>query len=115
MTVEVKEKTARAMAPQQKQELTGAESTRPGLVFTPPMDVFETESAITVVADMPGVRPDGLSIDLRDNVLSIEARVDDVQDENERTLLQEYETGSFRREFRLTRKPSKALAASAAA
>jgi len=101
MTVRVKDET-KEMAPRQKQELTGAESTRPGLVFTPAIDIFETEAAITVIADMPGVRPDGLGIDLRENVLSIEGQVADVRRENEQELLREYETGSFRREFRLT-------------
>ena len=101
MTVKVKDET-KEMAPRQKQELAGAESTRPGPVFTPAMDIFETEAAITVLADMPGVRADGLGIDLRENVLSIEGRVADVPRENEQELLSEYETGSFRREFRLT-------------
>ena len=101
MTVKVKDET-KEMAPRQKQELAGAESTRPGPVFTPAMDIFETEAAITVLADMPGVRADGLGIDLRENVLSIEGRVADVPRENEQELLSEYETCSFRREFRLT-------------
>lgn len=102
MTVGIQEKPAKEMAPRQKHEATGAESTRPGPVFTPPMDIFETESAITVLADMPGVRTDGLTIDLRDNVLSIEGQVADTTSPNEQPLLKEYETGSYRREFRLT-------------
>ena len=102
MTVLTKEKTGKEMAPRQKQELAGVESTRPGPVFTPAMDILETESAITVLADMPGVRADGLSIDLRKNVLSIEGRVADPDVRSEQVLLREYETGSFRREFRLT-------------
>jgi HSP20 family protein len=102
MTVTLKEETTKEMVPRQKQELTGAESTRPGFVFTPAVDIFETETAITVLADMPGVRADGLGIDLRENVLSIEGRVADIESPGEQVLLQEYETGSFRREFRLT-------------
>jgi HSP20 family molecular chaperone IbpA len=90
------------MVPRPKQELTGAESTRPGVVFTPAVDIFETESALTMLADMPGVHADGLTIDLRENVLSIEGRVQETSRESERELLREYETGSFRREFRLT-------------
>lgn len=100
MTVKVKENT-KEMTASPKQELAGAESTRPGRVFTPPMDIFESEGAITILADMPGVRADGLSIDLRDNVLSIEGHVAEAES-GEEMLLQEYETGSFRREFRLT-------------
>jgi HSP20 family molecular chaperone IbpA len=90
------------MTPQEKQEITGAESTRSGLVFTPAVDICESDSAIVLVADMPGVRRDGLSIDLRENVLTIEGRIDDDGTGRGRVVLQEYETGSFRREFRLT-------------
>jgi HSP20 family molecular chaperone IbpA len=102
MTVKLEKKSMKEMAPRPKQELAGAESTRPGLVFTPAVDIFETEAAITVLADMPGVRVDGLGIDLRDNVLSIEGRVAEIQGEKEQMLLQEYRTGSFHRDFRLT-------------
>jgi HSP20 family molecular chaperone IbpA len=102
MTVKTKEATTKEMAPREKQELAGAESTRPGHLFTPAVDIFETEAAITVLADMPGVRADGLAIDLRDNVLSIEGRIQEEERKNEHVLLKEYETGSFRREFRLT-------------
>ena len=103
MTVKTKEKEAtKEMTPHPKQELTGAESTRPGPVFTPAVDILETEAAITVLADMPGVQPDGLTIDLSDNVVTIEGRVAESEGKNERMLIQEYETGSFRREFHLT-------------
>jgi HSP20 family molecular chaperone IbpA len=35
---------------------TPAEQTRPGFVFTPAVDIFETDKEITLLADMPGVR-----------------------------------------------------------
>ena len=101
MTVKVKEET-KEMMPRQKEELVGAETTRPGRMFTPAVDIFETESAITVLADMPGVHADSLAIDLRENVLTIEGQVNAAERGNEQMLLQEYDTGGFRREFRLT-------------
>ncbi|NIL99645.1 MAG: Hsp20 family protein [Acidobacteria bacterium] len=102
MTVLTKERTKKEMEPRQKQEITGAEATRPGPIFTPAVDIFETESSITLLADMPGVLADGLGIDLKDNVLIIDGRVEPQASGGERRLLQEYETGSFRREFRLS-------------
>ena len=40
----------------EKREVTSpAEQTKAGVVFTPPVDIFETPSEITVLADMPGV------------------------------------------------------------
>lgn len=102
MTKKTEKQTSKEMAPRQKHELAGAETTRPGRVFTPAVDILETEAAITMLADMPGVRPDGLAIDLRENVLSIDGTVGSVEGENERILLFEYETGAYHREFRLT-------------
>lgn len=101
MTVKVQEET-KAMTPSPKQELTGAESTRPGRVFTPNVDIFETDAAITLLADMPGVRRDGLTIDLRDNVLTIDGNVEEFLDKDARVLLAEYDIGSFHRDFRLS-------------
>ena len=36
------------------------EQTRPGPVYPPAADIFETENAITVLADMPGVKAQDL-------------------------------------------------------
>jgi HSP20 family molecular chaperone IbpA len=102
MTTKAKEESGHEMTTAQKQELAGAESTRPGPVFTPAVDIFETDAAITVLADMPGLQADGLKIDLRDSMLTIDGSVAEVEDEDERTVLREYDTGSFHREFRLS-------------
>jgi HSP20 family protein len=37
-----------------------AEETRPGVVFTPDVDIFENDQQITLLADMPGVAPDDI-------------------------------------------------------
>ena len=102
MTTSTKERTSKDLEPRAKHEVTGTESTRPGRIFSPAVDIFETDGAITVLADMPGVRADGLTIDLRENTLTIDGRIADIEGPNEQALLTEYETGSFRREFRLT-------------
>ncbi|HXV75181.1 MAG TPA: Hsp20/alpha crystallin family protein [Candidatus Polarisedimenticolaceae bacterium] len=98
----MKEATKKEMTQREKQPVSGAESTRPGRVFTPVVDIYETDGAITLLADMPGVTSEGLAIDLRDNVLTIDGSVDDVGGPNEVLLLREYDTGAYRREFRLT-------------
>jgi HSP20 family protein len=86
----------------EKQELTSpAEQTTPGLVFTPDVDIFETEKEITLLADMPGVKSDDLSIDLRDNTLTLSADIAPVDDANEEDILKEYETGRYYRQFTL--------------
>ena len=87
----------------EKQELAHpAEQTRPGLVFTPSVDIFETDNEITLLADMPGVVPDNLSIDLRDNTLTLEGDIAPVGDQNEGMVYSEYSTGRYYRQFTLS-------------
>jgi HSP20 family protein len=87
----------------EKQEVTTpAEQTTPGLVFTPAVDIFETEKEITLLADMPGVKADNLMIDLRDNTLTLSADIAPAETANEEDLLVEYETGKYYRQFTLS-------------
>jgi HSP20 family molecular chaperone IbpA len=86
----------------EKQEVTGpAEQTTPGLVFTPAVDIFETEKEITLLADMPGVKADDLTIDLRDNTLTLSADGAGEKNGDEEEILTEYETGRYYRQFTL--------------
>ncbi len=77
------------------------EQTRPGPVYSPAVDIFEHESAITVLADMPGVRAQDLEIDLRENVLTLTGRVSQPAAEGPAHVLREYEPGTFFRQFTL--------------
>ena len=87
---------------QEKQEVVSpAEQTKPGLVFTPAVDIFETDKEITLLADMPGVSADDLTIDLRDNTLTLTADVASSESRNEESMLKEYETGRYYRQFTL--------------
>ena len=86
-----------------KQEVsTPAEQTRPGLVFTPSVDIFETEQEIILLADMPGVTADNLNIDLRENILTLEGGVEPSAVDKGEVLLMEYETGKYYRQFTLS-------------
>jgi len=40
-------------------------------VFMPPADIYETKDSIVVLAEMPGVSPDGVDISLERRVLTI--------------------------------------------
>jgi HSP20 family molecular chaperone IbpA len=87
----------------EKQEVsTAAEQTTPGLVFTPDVDIFETEKSITLLADMPGVQADGLTIDLRENTLTLSADTRPIQHQNEEDVFIEYGTGKYYRQFTLS-------------
>ncbi len=48
---------AKALQAKKKSEVPRPmEQTRPGAVFAPDVDIFETEEGITLLADMPGVK-----------------------------------------------------------
>ena len=87
----------------EKKEVAGkAEQTKPGPVFTPSVDIFETETALTVLADLPGVTADNLDIDLHEDVLSLVAHITEEREPGESLLLKEYETGRYIRKFTLS-------------
>lgn len=87
----------------EKQELTTpAEQTRTGLVFTPNVDIYETEKDIILVADMPGVKTKDLSIDLRDDTLTLSGDIDPFENPDEQDMMIEYEVGKFYRQFTLS-------------
>ena len=72
----------------EKQELSSpVELIRPGLVFTPAVDIFETDQQITILADMPGVATEDISIDLREGVLTIAGEVKPWEKADEKDVL----------------------------
>jgi len=87
----------------EKQEVAQpAEQTRPGVYFTPSVDIFETDNDITLLADMPGVKAEDLVIDLRDNTLTLEGNIVPVNSSNEESVYEEYSMGRFYRQFSLS-------------
>ena len=97
------DKDAKGLQVKPKQEVTSpAELTRPGLVFTPYVDIFETDDEITLLADMPGVSADNLTIDLRENILTLTGEVAPFEGANKEDVLIEYEIGKYHRQFNLS-------------
>ena len=94
---------SRELQLKEKQELSvPGEQTKSGPVFTPAVDIFETEKNITLLADLPGVKSDELNIDLRDNVLTLTGDVTPWEGAEEEDLLIEYEIGRYFRQFTLS-------------
>lgn len=77
------------------------EQTRSGPVYTPAADIFENDNAITVLADMPGVRAEDLKIDLHESVLTLTGHVTAPEKPGESDVLREYRSGTFFRQFSL--------------
>lgn len=94
---------ASEMQAREKVELqTQAEGTRDVPVYIPAVDIYESEDALTLLADMPGVGPDSVTIDIRENQLTIRGNVTP-EETKERFLLQEYGVGDYYRQFTLGR------------
>jgi HSP20 family protein len=81
---------------------TGAERTRDRSAFVPRADIYETEEAITVVTDMPGVDETSLDITLENNVLSLDGYVEPLEPEGYSLAYAEYRVGDYQRAFTLS-------------
>lgn len=79
-----------------------AEQTRAGATFVPAVDIFESKDAITLMADMPGVNAGRLQVDLREGVLTLRGDVADDVGEDEVSIVREYESGTYLRQFTLS-------------
>jgi HSP20 family molecular chaperone IbpA len=86
-----------------KQEVSNvAEQTSAVPMFVPSVDIFETEREITLLADMPGVATDDLTIDLRDGTLTMMGEVKPWENSKEEDVLVEFEIGKYYRQFNLS-------------
>jgi HSP20 family protein len=94
---------AKELKVKEKQEVTAAgEQTRPGVVYTPDVDIFESDKEMTLLADMPGVTTGNLSIDLRDDVLTLTGETSPDEDGDEEPIVVEYGVGRYHRQFTLS-------------
>ena len=97
--------TPQELAVREKKELaTKEERTVPGRVYVPQTDVYETEDALTVVMEMPGVTREAVEIELKDDVLRVQARIDPTKYEGMEPVYTEYNVGHWARSFSLSDK-----------
>src|SRR3954463_13936329 len=88
------------LAVREKRELeTKEERTVPGRFYVPHTDVYETEDALTVVMEMPGVAREAVEIELKDDVLRVQARIDPSKYEGMEPVYTEYNVGHWTRSF----------------
>lgn len=65
----------------------------------PPVDIYEREDGLVVVADLPGVGSDGLSVQVEQGVLTIEGKQS--REALSETLSREFVLAPFFRQFRV--------------
>ena len=90
---------------QQKRELEKKEETTiPARVFLPTADIYETDDALNVVLEMPGVEKSSVEVRVEDGVLKIDGRLDFSKYQGLQPLYTEYNVGHYSRSFRLSSK-----------
>lgn len=96
---------SQALEVQEKKELVSKEEkTVPARYFVPATDIYETDDAMTVVMEVPGVEKKDLDINLENNLVRIEGRVDPSKYDGLEPLYTEYNVGHFARAFTLSGK-----------
>jgi len=90
---------------QEKKELAAkGEKTVPARYYMPATDIYETDEALTVVMEVPGVERKDIEVNIENDVLSVEGRIDFSKYEGLEPLYTEYNVGHFSRAFTLSSK-----------
>jgi HSP20 family protein len=88
---------------QQKRELENKEeATTPTRVFAPIADIYETNDALTVILEMPGVEKNNVDIRVEDDILRVNGQLDLSKYKGLLPLYTEYNIGNYARNFRLS-------------
>jgi HSP20 family protein len=66
----------------------------------PPVDIYETPDGLVLLADLPGVEPNDLSVRLEDNTLTIQAKPKHLI--TAEPIYREFELVNFFRQFELS-------------
>lgn len=88
-----------AMTKRASRSPAATERTQEGPVFTPRVDIRETEAEVLLVADMPGVDETSVTIDLEGSELTVRGRFTPKAPERYSLTYQEYGSGDYERSF----------------
>ena len=97
--------TKQELQVQRKRELDKKEEgTIPVRVFVPTADIYETQDALKVILEVPGVEKGNVDVHVEDGVLHVEGRLDLTKYKGLQPLYTEYNIGHYSRSFRLSNK-----------
>jgi HSP20 family molecular chaperone IbpA len=80
------------------------ETTIPARVFVPTADIYETQDALTVILEMPGVEKEHIDVRVEEGLLHVEGRLDLAKYQGLQPLHIEYNVGHYARSFQLSSK-----------
>jgi HSP20 family protein len=93
------------LAVRDKKELvTKEEKTVPGRYYVPYADIYETDDALCVVMEMPGVEKKDLNVALENSVLRVDGQINFSKYEGMDPVYTEYNVGHYARSFTLSNK-----------
>jgi HSP20 family molecular chaperone IbpA len=96
---------SKELSVQQKKELAPKEEkTVPARYYVPNTDIYETGEALTLVMEMPGVEKKDVTVQLENDVLRVEGRIDFSKYEGLEPVHAEYNVGHYSRGFTLSDK-----------
>jgi len=84
----------------EREAIQPSEQTLDRPVVAPPVDIYEDDGGLVIVADLPGVGKDGVSATVEAGVLTIEGRAGR-SDTDGSVLYREYEPSDYHRHFAL--------------
>jgi HSP20 family molecular chaperone IbpA len=93
------------LAVREKQELAQQEEkTIPGRYYVPATDIFETDEALTLLLEMPGVGKNNVDVQIENDVLRVEGKIDYTAYKEIEPVYTEYNVGHYARVFTLSNK-----------
>jgi HSP20 family molecular chaperone IbpA len=93
------------LAVREKQELAQQEEkTISGRFYVPATDIFETEEALTLMLEMPGVGKNNVEVQIENDVLRVEGKIDYAGYKAIEPVYTEYNVGHYARAFTLSNK-----------
>lgn len=97
--------SAQELQVQKKREVEKKEeATIPARVFQSNTDIYETEDALNVVLEMPGVEKDKVEVRVEEGILHVQGRLDLSKYSGLQPLYTEYNVGHYARSFQLSSK-----------
>src|SRR6185437_12333415 len=94
----VKMSGSQELAVREKQELAQQEEkTVPGRYYVPATDIFETNDALTLMLEMPGVDKDAVDVQIEHDVLRVGGKIDSSAYREIEPVYTEYNVGHYAR------------------